>query len=143
MTPNPLPFISSLRTGADAFANTVTLLALCTGGVFVVWVGLHAFGVRLDAPPATLRVWTVIACSAWFVFYACCYLIDYTIYAVSRAATEWLWAALHHETNSDQDVDPGPTPPQRDAAIVYLRDFLDTLKATDSAPLNPEPPKAA
>jgi hypothetical protein len=143
MPATPLSFICSLKKEADGFANMLTLLAVGVGGLCGVWNALVFFHLADNPVPHVLRLCTIIFCSAWFVFYAITHLIDYAIYAVARAATEWLDSVLNGVPQIDVDhaitVDV-PTN-QREAAVAYLHDILERRKATDTLPLTP--PKGA
>lgn len=155
MTPNPIPFITSIKREADGFANGLHLAALAPGAVFLIWSFMGVVGLPVSAPPAAFKAYVHFTIIAWLAFFGVCAVVDYTIYAVFRAFSEWLDAAISAYRQSVEDQlaveqdafskEPaGGQPDQRDNAVAYLHDFIKrSRQATDDAsPLNPTPPAA-
>jgi Na+-transporting methylmalonyl-CoA/oxaloacetate decarboxylase gamma subunit len=146
---DPTPFITSLRREADGFANTLTLVVWIVGIVFGAWMALDAWGIADHHVPNSLRVMMLVVGGAWFVFKALAILIDYAIYAVARAITEWVngfFLAFQQDMAADSETASAATPDQRDSAVAYLHDFLKRPRQapTDVAgPAEPTPPAAA
>lgn len=149
MTPHePLPFITKLRKEADSFADAITLCALaCAAYVAGKTVG-HWFGWWGAVTPATahmvsLYMWFWLACKAVWA------TVDYAIYAVTHAATEYLDTFLKGCTESvthAADAERAPVPTQRETAVAYLHDFLKRPRqafADGAAPADPSSPSAA
>lgn len=132
MTPDPTPFITSLKREADGYANMLTIMTiviiLAHFGAQGSHVWLHWFSADTVA---FLRKSAIVLGLFWLIFYGLAILIDYAIYATIRAWTEvfaYLTAEFHTKTEEEPMV--GVTSNLKMdvtdlAAVSYLRDRMN------------------
>lgn len=148
MTTPDLPFLTSLKRESDGFANMLHLAMFGGGVVMLGWSAMHWLG--WSGPyPEGFRLFTQWTAIAWLLFFGLAALIDYTIFAVFRAFSEFVNAALTMAIQpapvTFADGEPGSAPQQRDSSVAYLHDLLskrNTQANDDSNPLPPSSPAA-
>lgn len=145
MTADPIPFINSLKRESDGFANGVTIAGLGTAGLMLGWMTVAHLG-WVNAPSEGVKDTARLLMLGWLTFFGLAALIDYTIFAVTRACTEWLLAAIRsiiEYQSAEQEPTSAPlgTPDQRESTVAYLHDLLkrSDQAPADVSPLNPNP----
>lgn len=126
MTSDPTPFIHSLKRGADGFINSLILATLAFGVIALGWSLGASAGWFPHAPAAVVKT-AAFAAQVTLAFACICFLIDYTIYAIVRTLTEYLYVLTHgapQETNISIEAVVRADPERRDAAVSYLKDFM-------------------
>lgn len=148
MTTPDIPYLWSLKRESDGFANALHVAALVPGLALLAWMGLDLIGL-LGSPSVVFKAYVRWAMTAWLLFFGLAALIDYTIFAVFRAFSEFLHAALTMTTQpapvTFADGEPESAPQQRDPSVAYLHDLLskrNTQANDDSNPLPPSNPAA-
>lgn len=139
----PLPHIVKHGTQAGVFAGLLTLALLASLVVLAVW-GLGYLAGWWSAPVSFVPNAVVFLALSLFIFKAAASLVDYVIFAVARAFTEYLEGLVTAFAQSAQPDAAAPASPtnQRDSAVAYLHDFLTRPRqalADVADPLHPKP----
>ncbi|AFU88027.1 hypothetical protein CcrColossus_gp157 [Caulobacter phage CcrColossus] len=134
MTPDPTPFITSLKREADGYANMLTITAIV---VILAYFGAHTSHVWLHwfaaDTVAFLRKSAIVLGLFWLIFYGVAILIDYAVYATIRAWAEFFAYALapfRAEAKSEEEPVIGVTSNIKIdvadlSAVTYLRDRMN------------------
>ncbi|AXQ68704.1 hypothetical protein HOU00_gp421 [Caulobacter phage CcrPW] len=134
MTPDPTPFITSLKREADGYANMLTITTIV---VILAYFGAHGSHVWLHwfstDTVAFLRKSAIVLGLFWLIFYGLAILIDYAIYATVRAWAEvfaYALAPFRAEAKDAEEPVVGVTSNiQIDvadlSAVAYLRDRMN------------------
>lgn len=146
MTPDPTPFITSLKREADGYANMLTITAIVVILAYFGAQGSHVWLHWFSADTvAFLRKSAIVLGLFWLIFYGLAILIDYAIYATVRAWAEvfaYALAPFRAEAKTEAACEDEPVVGvtsniQIDvtdlSAITYLRDRMNRT----------DPPKGA
>lgn len=129
MTSDPTPFINGLKRGADGFTNSLIVVTLVVGAAALGWLLGARFGL-FPAPPVGFIVAAAFAAKVTLFFACACFVVDYTVYAVVRAVTEYLSVLVNGvpgsqgETTVSIETAVNVDPERRDTAVAYLKDFM-------------------
>jgi len=138
----PLPYIHSLRKSSNAYANALQIAFWVIALIWVIWAIASSF---FGAPqiPGSVRALFSFISLAWLIFFGAAALIDYTIFAVLRALTEWIttWYNLAMNAQNIEPSEEADQTNQRDSAVAYLSDYFKQPRQSDddTGPLNPTP----
>jgi hypothetical protein len=128
MTSSPeTSFLVRLKAESYTFADTATLTVWGLGAAYTAWSVGHFLG-QTGPIPQSISNTMAIVIGGWFAFKCAACLIDYTIYAASRALVELIAAGLSAYVEQPQTEVPEAQTPA-DSTVVYLRDAIARSKA--------------